>query len=204
MLTLKRLSRWLIASLSLTVMVTAQAAVKPGQAAPDFTLSAASGETVKLSEYKGKYVILEWTNHDCPFVKKHYNAGNMQNLQKQYTEQGAIWLSIISSAPGKQGYVDATAANMLTTSRNAMPTQVLFDADGKVGKTYGAKTTPHMYIIKPDGILAYIGAIDSIKSTDPADIASATNYVTQAMDQLQANKAVSQPLTKPYGCSVKY
>lgn len=204
MLSFKNLSRWLLATFSLTLCLSAQAAVKPGQAAPDFTLSSASGETVKLSDYKGKYIILEWTNHDCPFVKKHYSGGNMQSLQKQYTEEGAIWLSIISSAPGKQGYVDATAANMLTTSRNAMPTQVLFDADGEVGKTYGAKTTPHMYIIKPDGMLAYIGAIDSIKSTDPADIASATNYVTQAMDQLQANKAVSQPLTKPYGCSVKY
>ncbi|MBW8190117.1 thioredoxin family protein [Neiella marina] len=204
MLNSKSIYRGLVAALSISFWLTAQAAVKPNQMAPDFALPSSNGETISLSDYKGKYVILEWTNHDCPFVKKHYSGGNMQGLQKQYTGQDVVWLSIISSAPGKQGYVDATAANMLTTSREAAPTHVLFDGDGQVGKTYGAKTTPHMYIIKPDGMLAYIGAIDSIKSTDPADIARATNYVTQAMNELEAGQAVSKPLTKPYGCSVKY
>ncbi|MBD1391022.1 thioredoxin family protein [Neiella sp. HB171785] len=201
---LKKVTQWLLAAAVAGLSMSVHAAVKINQAAPDFALASAAGETVKLSDYQGKYVILEWTNHDCPFVKKHYSSDNMQSLQKKYTGQGAIWLSIISSAPGKQGYVDATAANKLTTDRGAAPTHVLFDPDGKVGKQYGAKTTPHMYVIQPDGILAYAGAIDSIKSTDPADIATATNYLTQAMDELAAGKAVSQPLTKPYGCSVKY
>lgn len=201
---IKQIKMGLLALFTLSLTFSAHAAVKVNQAAPDFTLTSSSGEQVMLSSFKGKYVILEWTNHDCPFVKKHYGAGNMQSLQKAYTEQDVIWLSIISSAPGKQGHVDATTANMLTNSRGAAPTQVLFDGDGKVGKLYGAKTTPHMYIIKPDGELAYMGAIDSIKSANPADIARATNYVSQAMTELQSGKEVSRPFTKPYGCSVKY
>ncbi|GGA69199.1 thioredoxin family protein [Neiella marina] len=200
---LKR-TQLLLAAAVTCLSLTAHAAAKVNQAAPDFNLTSAAGEQVQLSDYQGKYVILEWTNHDCPFVKKHYSSDNMQGLQKKYADQDVVWLSVISSAPGKQGYVDATAANKLTTERGAAPAQVLFDPDGKVGKQYGAKTTPHMYIVKPDGVLAYAGAIDSIKSTDPADIPAATNYVVQAMDELAAGKSVSSPLTKPYGCSVKY
>ncbi|MCM2679929.1 thioredoxin family protein [Echinimonas agarilytica] len=175
-----------------------------GQPAPDFELTSADGSTVKLSDYSDKYVILEWTNHDCPFVKKHYGAGNMQQLQKDQTANGVVWLSIISSANGKQGHVDAAKANALTNKRGAAPSHVLLDESGDVGRLYGAKTTPHMYIISPDGMLAYMGAIDSIKSSNPADIANATNYVTQAMIELNSNKPVSQTITKPYGCSVKY
>ncbi|GAA5215003.1 thioredoxin family protein [Corallincola platygyrae] len=182
----------------------ALAAVKPGQAAPDFELQSASGETVKLSDYKGKYVVLEWTNHQCPFVVKHYDSGNMQGLQKQYTKDDVVWLSVISSAPGKQGNVSGSEAMELTKSRDAAPTHVLLDGSGDVGKAYGAKTTPHMYVITPEGQLAYMGAIDSIKSTDPADIPKADNYLQLAMADLSQGNTVGKPLTKPYGCSVKY
>lgn len=172
--------------------------------APDFTLLNTAGEQVALSDYKGKYVVLEWTNHLCPYVQKHYSGGNMQGLQEKYTDKDVVWLSIISSAPGKQGYVSADEAESLTDDRNAAPTEVLFDPEGNVGKMYNAKTTPHMYIIDPEGMLRYAGAIDSIKSANPADIAKATNYLDQGMMELLSGKAVSQKMTVPYGCTIKY
>ncbi|MBL4826460.1 MAG: redoxin domain-containing protein [Spongiibacteraceae bacterium] len=181
-----------------------QAKITIDQAAPDFSLLSASGKKVALSDYKGKYVVLEWTNHQCPYVKKHYGSNNMQGLQKKYTAKDVVWLSVISSAPGKQGHVDAQKAKQLTEQRQAAPTHVLFDPDGVVGKTYGAKTTPHMYIIDPQGTLRYAGAIDSIKSANPADINSADNYLDLGLSALMAGKQVAQKLTAPYGCGVKY
>jgi peroxiredoxin len=180
------------------------ASVNTGEATPDFTLTDSYGKTHSLSEFKGKTVILEWTNHDCPFVKKHYDSSNMQQLQKKYTEKDVVWLSIISSAEGKQGFVSADQANKLTATRKASPSFVLFDNDGAVGKSYGAKTTPHMYIINAEGKLIYKGGIDSIQSADQADIAKAVNYVDKAMSEHLSGKPVSETTTLPYGCSIKY
>ena len=181
----------------------ATAAPKVGEPAPDFTLPGADGKSYALNSFKGKYVVLEWTNHDCPFVKKHYK-GNMQAHQKEITGKGVVWLSIISSAPGNQGHVDAAKALELTKSRNASPTAVLLDPSGDVGRKYEAKTTPHMYIVAPDGKLIYQGGIDSIPSADEDDIAQATPYVKVALSEAMGGKPVSNASTKPYGCSVKY
>ena len=201
---MKRKINWLIASFAMFLTFVVQAAVNIDQAAPQFGLVNSAGEQVNLADYKGKYVILEWTNHLCPYVKKHYESNNMQDLQKKYTEQDVVWLSIISSAPGKQGHVSPEKADMLTSDRGAAPTHVLFDPEGTVGKMYAAKTTPHMYIIDPQGTLRYAGAIDSIKSANPADIAKADNYLEMGMSALLSGEQVSKKLTPPYGCSVKY
>ena len=182
----------------------AHAAPKLGEPAPAFSLPGADGKTYSLADFKGKYVVLEWTNHDCPFVKKHYGSGNMQSQQKELTGKGAVWLSIVSSAPGKQGHVDAAKANDLTKSRGAAPTAVLLDPSGDVGHKYEAKTTPHMYIVAPDGKLIYMGGIDSIPSSDAGDIAQATPYVKVALAEAMSGKPVTNASTKPYGCSVKY
>ena len=198
-----RLKALVLASL-LFAATGASAAVKVGQPAPDFTLAGADGKSHTLSAHKGKYVVLEWTNHECPFVKKHYKSGNMQAQQKELTGKGAVWLSIVSSAPGKQGHVDAAKATELTRSRGAAPTAVLLDPSGEVGRKYDAKTTPHMYIVAPDGKLIYMGGIDSIPSADADDIASATPYVKVALGEAMAGKPVTNASTKPYGCSVKY
>jgi peroxiredoxin len=176
---------------------------KVGAPAPAFELTAADDKTYKLADYRGKHVVLEWTNHDCPFVKKHYK-GNMQALQKEFTGKGVVWLSIISSAPGKQGHVDAAKATELTKTRGAAPSAVLFDPTGNVGRQYEAKTTPHMYVIDPQGTLVYMGGIDSVPSTDVDDIAEATPHVKVALTETLAGKPVSTPVTKPYGCAVKY
>ena len=175
-----------------------------GSAAPDFSLTDAKGKTHSLSEYKGKYVVLEWFNPECPFVKKHYGGGNMQNLQKQYTGKGVVWLTIDSNAPGSQGSLTPEEAEKIASSWNAHQTALLLDPDGKVGRAYGAKNTPNMVVINPDGKIAYEGAIDSKASPNPADIPSSTNYVKVALDESLAGKPVSTPQTKPYGCSVKY
>jgi peroxiredoxin len=194
-----------IISIGLALLLSANvSAAKIEDAAPAFTLQNSQGEAVSLSDYKGKYVILEWTNHQCPYVVKHYGSDNMQSLQKKYTDEDVVWLSIISSAPGKQGYVSADEANQLSADRNAAPTHVLFDPEGEVGKMYAAKTTPHMYIIDPEGELRYAGAIDSIKSANPADIPKAVNYVNASMDALNSGKSPEKTLTPPYGCSIKY
>lgn len=184
--------------------VAAHAAAKVGEPAPNFTLPAHDGKTHSLADYKGKTVVLEWTNAECPFVKKHYSGGNMQGLQKTYTGKDVVWLSINSSAPGKQGAVDAAGATAIVKEKGAAPTLVMLDAKGEVGKLYEAKTTPHMYVIDKTGKLVYAGGIDSESSADPADIAKATPYVKNALDEVLAGKPVSTAVTKPYGCSIKY
>ena len=182
----------------------ALAAPKVGAPAPEFTGTDSTGKTVKLSDFKGKTVVLEWTNHGCPYVKKHYGSGNMQKLQKTTTGDGVVWLSVVSSAPGRQGHVDGKAADKLTQSRGAKPTAVLLDPKGKIGKLYGARATPHMFVIDKGGTLAYMGAIDDKPSANPADVKSAINYVTKALGQIAAGKAVDPAVTRAYGCSVKY
>jgi len=182
----------------------ATATVQVGKPAPDFTGTDSQGKTQRLSDYRGKVVVLEWTNHDCPFVGKHYGAGNMQAQQKEAAANGVVWLSIVSSAPGKQGHVSAGEANRLTAERGASPTAVVLDPEGRIGQLYGAKTTPHMYVIDAQGKLVYAGGIDSIASTDATDIAPATQYVRAALAEVLAGKPVSVPVSQPYGCSVKY
>lgn len=179
-------------------------AVRPGTAAPDFTGTDSNGKTRRLSEFKGKVVVLEWTNHLCPFVGKHYGTGNMQQLQKEATGKGVVWLSVVSSAPGQQGYVTASQANNLTKSRNAVPTAVILDPKGKIGRLYNARTTPHMYVIGQDGTMMYMGAIDDAPSSQTPDVKKANNYVRTALDDVLSGKPVSTSVTQPYGCSVKY
>jgi cytochrome oxidase Cu insertion factor (SCO1/SenC/PrrC family) len=175
-----------------------------GSAAPDFSLADAKGKMHSLSQYKGKYVVLEWFNPECPFVKKHYGSGNMQNLQKEYTDKGVIWLTIDSNATGTEGNLTPEEAGKITTSWKTHETALLLDPDGSAGQAYGAKNTPNMVIISPDGKIIYHGAIDSKATPNPADIPTSTNYVKAALDQSLAGKSVSTPETKPYGCSVKY
>lgn len=177
---------------------------KIGQMAPDFTGVDSNGKTVKLSALRGKLVVLEWTNHDCPYVVKHYQTGNMQKTQKAARKLGVVWLSIISSAPGRQGHVDGPTANKLTKSRSAAPAHVLLDPKGVIGRAYEATNTPHMFVIGKSGTLLYMGAIDSIRSARHSDVPKATNYVTAALDQIAAGKKVAEPVTRQYGCSVKY
>ena len=171
--------------------------------APAFTATTADGKTVSLADYKGKTVVLEWTNHDCPYVKKHY-GGNMQSQQKAAAAQGVVWLQVISSAPGQQGHVDGPTARKLNADRSAAPSATLLDPKGEIGKAYGAQTTPHMYVIKPDGTLAYKGGIDSLATAKAEDIAKAEPYVTQALAAVAAGRKVEKASTRPYGCSVKY
>jgi peroxiredoxin len=182
----------------------ALAGVEVGQSAPDFSLPDTNGQTRQLSQYKGKWVVLEWYQPDCPFVKKHYGSGNMQALQKEFTAKGVVWLSIDSSAPGEEGNYPADKLNQIATSQGAARTALLLDPQGKVGHDYGAKTTPDMYIINPEGKLVYEGAIDNKPTTVVADIKTATNYVKVALDSSMTGKSVSQTVTRPYGCSVKY
>jgi len=183
------------------------AQVRINEPAPDFTLSDSNNEIRTLSEYKGKVVVLEWTNHLCPFVKKHYKGGNMQALQKKYAGEKndkVVWLSIISSAEGKEGYVRPYEANQIAKQNDATPNAILLDSFGKVGRLYRARTTPHMYVIDKDGILVYQGAIDNKSTSDPKDIPGAINHVQVALDELLAGKKVSLGSTQPYGCSIKY
>ncbi len=175
-----------------------------GKKAPDFTLVDASGKKHTLSEYEGKYVILEWLNHDCPFVVKHYATGNMQMLQEKYRDMGVKWFSIISSAPGKQGYLEPDEAKKVTRDKKAKPTAVLLDPDGKAGRAYDARVTPHMYIIDPDGMLRYMGAIDDRPTANHADVEGARNFVSEALDLLLAGQSVEVTSHQPYGCTVKY
>jgi peroxiredoxin len=175
-----------------------------GSAAPDFSLTDAKGKTHSLSEYKGKYVVLEWFNPECPFVKKHYGGGNMQKLQEQYTGKGVAWLTIDSNAPGTEGNLSPEAAEKVASAWKTKQTALLLDPEGKAGRAYGAKNTPNIVIINPEGKIVYEGAIDSKASPNPADIPSSTNYVKVALDESLSGKPVSNPTTKPYGCSVKY
>ena len=175
-----------------------------GEPAPDFTLEAADGETHSLSDFEGKYVVLEWLNFECPFVGKHYGSGNMQALQEKYTNEGVVWLSIVSSAPGKQGYYPPKEMIEQKKKHNGNMTAILMDPDGTVGKTYGATVTPHMYVINPDGELVYRGGIDDKPTTDEADIEGATNYVDRALTAVMNGEEVSPKQAKPYGCTIKY
>jgi len=179
-------------------------AAKIGEPAPNFTGTTSSGQTIQLSNYRGKYVVLEWHNNGCPFVGKHYNSGNMQRLQKQWTSRGVVWLTIESSAPGKQGYVTAGEENNYLAKVQASPTAALLDPTGAIGHLYDAKTSPHMFVVNPQGILIYDGAIDDKPTTDVSDIPGATDYVSLALEQAMAGKPVATPVTRPYGCSVKY
>ncbi len=172
--------------------------------APLFSGAAADGKTVNLADFHGKTVILEWTNNACPFVIKHYESGNIPSLQKQAAAQGVVWLQIISSAPGKQGFVDGATAKKLNEERGATATNTVFDPEGTIGKLYAATNTPQFFIINPEGVLLYKGAVDSIPSADKADIAKAENYISVALSELAAGKAISKNTTKPYGCTVKY
>jgi peroxiredoxin len=189
---------------TLLIAGLAYAQVTTGEPAKNFTLNDTNGKEHSLSEHKGQFVVLEWVNHDCPFVQKHYNSGNMQNLQKEFTGKGVVWFSINSSAPGKQGNYSPEEANNLTKEKGAAPTAVLLDPDGRVGKLYGAQTTPHMFIVNPGGILIYQGAIDDQASVDVNDIPKSQNYVRKALDEAMAGQPVSTAATKSYGCSVKY
>ena len=177
---------------------------KIGSDAPAFSLKDTTGKTHNLADYKGKFVVLEWFNESCPFVKKHYGSGNMQKLQKEYTGKDVVWLSINSSAAGKEGHVTPESASKTITDWKMENTKILLDHDGKAGKMYGAKTTPHMYVIDKGGKLIYQGAIDSKATPNTADIESAENYVQVALDSAMAGKPVANATTKPYGCSVKY
>jgi peroxiredoxin len=179
-------------------------AARVGEPAPDFTATDTNGKVHKLSEYQGKFVVLEWTNRGCPYTQKHYNSGNMQRLQREWTSRGVVWLTVISSAPGKQGYVSASEENAYLKQANAAPTAVLLDPAGTLGHLYDAKTTPHIFIINPKGSLIYNGAIDDRPTTDLTDVNGAKNYVSMALEEATSGKPVSNPTTRPYGCSVKY
>jgi len=195
--------------LTVMILLTATAAVaaapQVGEAAPEFSVVDTQGNVHSLSDYAGQKVVLEWTNHECPFVAAHYGAGNMQQQQRAARNQhGAVWLTVISSRPDSQGHVSPEQADELTRSRNAYPSAVLLDESGDMGRAYDARVTPHMYIIDEDGILRYMGGIDSIPSASQDDIPDATQYVTAALDEMAAGKQISQATTRPYGCTIKY
>ncbi|HLJ29804.1 MAG TPA: thioredoxin family protein [Candidatus Angelobacter sp.] len=179
-------------------------AAKVGDPAPGFTANDSNGKTHRLSEYKGKYVVLEWHNQGCPYTRKHYESGNMQRLQKEWTGKGIVWFTVISSAPGTQGYVTAPEENDYVKKMNAVPTAVLLDPDGSLGHLYAARTTPHMYIIDPHGVLVYNGAIDDHPTSDASDIPGSKNYVSAALQEAMSGRKVTEAATRPYGCSVKY
>jgi len=182
----------------------AAAAPQIGRPAPDFTATDSNGATVSLAALRGKVVMLEWTNDGCPYVGKWYRSGAMQQLQRDAAAAGAVWLSVISSAPGEQGYADGARANALTRERNAAPAHVLLDPKGTLGHLYGAETTPHMYVITPAGVLAYMGGADSIATTRVDDMARATPYARNALQAVLAGRVVEHAVTRPYGCTVKY
>ncbi len=175
-----------------------------GQAAPAFSVVDSKGVTHSLSDFAGKIVVLEWTNHDCPFVKKHYETDNMQSLQRELTGQDVVWLSVISSAPGTQGFVSPAQADQLTASRNAAPTAVLLDSDGVMGRAYDARVTPHMYVIDSSGALRYAGGIDSLPTAKHEDVAKADPYFATAARAVLAGQTVERSISRPYGCTVKY
>lgn len=182
----------------------ALAAPAIGQPAPAFTIKDGAGQTRSLSEFKGKTVVLEWTNAGCPYVQKHYESGNMQGLQKGATKDGVVWLTLISSAPGKQGYVSPAEAKTWKATTGASSTAVLLDPTGQVGRAYEAKTTPHMYVVNPAGKLVYMGGIDDKPTADPASLKGATNYVAAALSDVKAGRPVANAVSKPYGCTIKY
>jgi peroxiredoxin len=198
-----RMAAILAAALSIALAFSARAAQVGGQA-PDFHGTDSSGKTQSLDQYRGKYVVLEWHNHDCPYTVKHYESGNMQSLQKEWTAKGVVWFTVISSAPGTQGYVDAGAENAYMKKMGAQPTAAILDPSGAIGHLYDAKTTPNMFIIDPNGKLIYAGAIDDHATTEVSDIQSSKNYVSTALTEAMAGQPVQTAYTRPYGCSVKY
>jgi len=179
-------------------------AARVGEQAPDFSGTDSQGQPHKLTDYKGKFVVLEWTNNGCPYTRKHYTSGNMQSLQKQWTGKGVVWLTILSSAPGEQGYMTGAQENAYLSEEHATPTAAILDPKGVIGHLYSAKTTPHMFVIDPAGKLVYDGAIDDHATTDASDIPAAKNYVTAALTAAMAGQPVATGYTRPYGCSVKY
>lgn len=199
-------TKLLLSLLACLVSTALYAADSPpvGSMAPDISVTDSKDKTQTLSQYKGKYVVLEWFNPECPFVKKHYGGGNMQKLQQEFTGKGVVWLTIDSSAPGMEGNLTPEQANAKIAEWKTHSTALLLDPEGKAGRTYGAKNTPHMFVINPEGKIIYEGAIDSKASPNPADIASSTNYVKVALDESLAGKTVTTPSSRPYGCSVKY
>ena len=175
-----------------------------GKAAPEFTAVDTYGKSHSLSQYRGKWVVLEWVNHQCPYVRKHYDNNVMQALQKKYADKGVVWLSVVSSAPGKQGHFPNDKANALTKEKGAAPHAVLVDESGKVGRTYDARTTPHMFVINPQGTLVYMGGIDDKPTSRAADLQGARPHVDIALQEGMAGKPITVPTSQPYGCSVKY
>jgi peroxiredoxin len=208
---IRRLGAWraavyiAIAVMALAWVLVAHAA-SVGQAAPAFTGRDSQGKAVSLSEYRGKFVVLEWTNRNCPFTKKHYDSGNMQALQKEWTGKGVVWLTVLSSSPSyaDDGYMTAGEENAYIAKMRAHPTAAILDPSGEIGRLYGAKTTPHMFVIDPEGKLIYAGAIDNKPTTKTADVKDATNYVSAALTDAMAGHPVQMASTRPYGCSVKY
>ena len=193
-----------VAAVVFLALSSAVAAPTIGQLAPAFSAVDSNGVARSLSDFKGKIVVLEWTNNECPYTRKHYDSGNIQRLQQEATASGVVWLSVISSAPGKQGYVKGPEANALTASRGAHPTAVLLDPTGTVGRSYEAQTTPHMFVVDKAGVLRYMGAIDDHPTASPASLAGARNYVREALAAVTTSKPVVIASTEPYGCSVKY
>ena len=201
---MKRLVAALLAMSMASLVSLAQAAAAPGQAAPEFSLVDINGKTQKLSDYRGKYVVLEWFNSECPFVQKHYESGNMQSLQTRYTQKGVVWLGVNSTSPRHSNFRDPVRSQAILKDWKSAPTAFVLDPDGKVGKQYGARTTPHMYVIDPKGTLVYVGGIDDKPSTSPRDIPTAKNLVAAALEESLGGKPVGTPSAMPYGCSVKY
>jgi peroxiredoxin len=198
--------RTLIATLLLATSLGFRRSPTPtiGQPAPDFATQDTRGKAQQLSAYRGKWVVLEWFSHACPYTIKHYASGNMQRLQRTYTEQGVVWLSIVSSAPGREGFTTNAKANELAAEKGAAPTAIIRDTAGTVGHLYDARNTPQLFVINPNGVLTYAGAIDDKRTSDTADVAKAHNYVSAALDAALAGKPVVVQLTQPYGCTVQY
>ena len=198
----------LILSVILTVSMIGAGAcadeIKAGKAAPDFTFTDIEGTTAKLSDFRGKYVVIEWFNHGCPFTEKHYKSDKMQDLQRKYTEEGVVWIAVNSTNEGHANYQDAAMTRKEAEAYGTSATYIVLDHSGKIGKLYGAKTTPDIFIVDPQGKLIYTGAADSINSTDTDDIPKAENYLDLALTEAMAGKPVATPETKPYGCGVKY
>jgi len=198
--------RRLLPILGLSIMTASLvfATVTAGKPAPDFVGQGSDGKSYHLADYKGKFVVLQWYNKDCPFIHKHYDSGNMQKLQDTYGKKGVVWFEVISSASGSEGYLTADEAQANRTKSGTKSMATLLDPDGKIGRLYGAKTTPHMFVIDPQGLVIYQGAIDDHNTADPGDIPNSKNYVAAALDQAMAGQSVTVASTRPYGCGVKY
>lgn len=193
-----------VATLGVAMLSGSAWALKPGDAAPEFKGTDSNGKTETLTQYRGKYVVLEWANQGCPYDQKHYKSGNMERLQKEWTAKGVVWLSVISSAQGEQGYVTPPEENAYIERMHAVPTAAILDPTGTIGRLYGAKTTPHVFVIDPQGKLVYEGALDDQPTPDPESLKGAHNYLDAALEESMAGKAVTTPVTRPYGCNVKY